>query len=646
MPDDARERLRRAQHPGHRRQAHPADPQRHEHRCRRRRSATGPPTSSTCCSTRPPAAPTSPTARALRRAHRTRSSTSASRRICNVLAAIKTAKAARPRPRRRDDHRRHRRRRALPERAGQDPRRSDFGGELHRRRRRGGLRRAPRRRHHRPRRSSCTERDRNRIFNLGYYTWVEQQGTPFELFEARRDQDFWRGLRRYLPVWDELITEFNARVAARLMPRLSTVARAALRCAVCGASVDIAEPLAVALPERDRRRPSPRAATRLEHRRHCELADRRPTRSSRFAAIPGVGRLGARARPDRRRVHRARRASSTRASPRSPGRGSASPRSRAPTRSARARLRRRRWCLGEGRDRTTSAGSHKARHLFTILLHLATAECRAVRRGRRRPERPPLAIASCGNAALAASTLAAAVRLADPGVRAAVGQRARCWPACAELGADVVVCPRRSTRSARRPVRAPVPRGGRRGCGAVQRAGPGNALCLDGGRRSAGRWRRSARGRGRFDRLFVQVGGGALAACVGCRLALAGVAGARSHAVQTEACAPLARAWARAGSCRWARGRRRALGPSACGRGSRGAPRPPTASSTTRPTTGCGARGDGRGGGSPVVVGGAARAGGQRAGLRATGIDARPHGHGRAGRVAGAAPLGADERRA
>ena len=59
-----------------------------------------------------------------------------------------------------------------------------------------------------------TERDRNRIFNLGYYTWVEQQGTPFELFEARRHQDFWRGLRRYVPVWDEMITEFNARVAA------------------------------------------------------------------------------------------------------------------------------------------------------------------------------------------------------------------------------------------------------------------------------------------------------------------------------------------------------------------------------------------------------------------------------------------------
>jgi cysteine synthase len=59
----------------------------------------------------------------------------------------------------------------------------------------------------------CTERDRNRIFNLGYYTWVEQQGTPFELFEQRRSQDFWRGLRRYVGVWDEMIAEFNEQVA-------------------------------------------------------------------------------------------------------------------------------------------------------------------------------------------------------------------------------------------------------------------------------------------------------------------------------------------------------------------------------------------------------------------------------------------------
>jgi cysteine synthase len=59
----------------------------------------------------------------------------------------------------------------------------------------------------------CTERDKNRIFNLGYYTWVEQQGTPVDVFEARRSQDFWRSLRRYLGVWDEMIGDFNARVA-------------------------------------------------------------------------------------------------------------------------------------------------------------------------------------------------------------------------------------------------------------------------------------------------------------------------------------------------------------------------------------------------------------------------------------------------
>lgn len=58
----------------------------------------------------------------------------------------------------------------------------------------------------------CTERERNRMFNLGYYTWVEQQSTPLELFEARRSQEFWRGLRRFLGVWDDMIADFNDRV--------------------------------------------------------------------------------------------------------------------------------------------------------------------------------------------------------------------------------------------------------------------------------------------------------------------------------------------------------------------------------------------------------------------------------------------------
>jgi hypothetical protein len=52
--------------------------------------------------------------------------------------------------------------------------------------------------------------DRKRIFNLGYYTWVEQQGVRFEDFEARKNQSFWRGLIDSIPAWDGLIEQFNA----------------------------------------------------------------------------------------------------------------------------------------------------------------------------------------------------------------------------------------------------------------------------------------------------------------------------------------------------------------------------------------------------------------------------------------------------
>jgi cysteine synthase len=52
--------------------------------------------------------------------------------------------------------------------------------------------------------------DRERIFNLGYYTWVEQQGVSIEDFVARRSQDYWRDLRRLVPAWDEQIRAFNA----------------------------------------------------------------------------------------------------------------------------------------------------------------------------------------------------------------------------------------------------------------------------------------------------------------------------------------------------------------------------------------------------------------------------------------------------
>ena len=55
-----------------------------------------------------------------------------------------------------------------------------------------------------------THNERSRIFNLGYYTWVEQQGVPLEAFERRRVQGFWAELRQAAPAWDALIVEFNA----------------------------------------------------------------------------------------------------------------------------------------------------------------------------------------------------------------------------------------------------------------------------------------------------------------------------------------------------------------------------------------------------------------------------------------------------
>jgi cysteine synthase A len=57
-------------------------------------------------------------------------------------------------------------------------------------------------------------RDRDRLFNLGYFTWVEQQGVSLAEFDRRRSQAFWRGLRALVPIWDRLIDDFNRRAAS------------------------------------------------------------------------------------------------------------------------------------------------------------------------------------------------------------------------------------------------------------------------------------------------------------------------------------------------------------------------------------------------------------------------------------------------
>ena len=52
--------------------------------------------------------------------------------------------------------------------------------------------------------------NREAIFNLGYYTWVEQQGVSIKDFDARRDPNYWEDMMEIVPVWDSLIDEFNA----------------------------------------------------------------------------------------------------------------------------------------------------------------------------------------------------------------------------------------------------------------------------------------------------------------------------------------------------------------------------------------------------------------------------------------------------
>ncbi len=59
-----------------------------------------------------------------------------------------------------------------------------------------------------------THVERKRIFNLGYYTWVEQQGVSVEDFDRRKGTAFWTELQASIPAWDKLIEEFNQETGA------------------------------------------------------------------------------------------------------------------------------------------------------------------------------------------------------------------------------------------------------------------------------------------------------------------------------------------------------------------------------------------------------------------------------------------------
>ena len=191
------------------------------------------------------------------------------------------------------------------------------------------------------------------------------------------------------------------------------------------------------------------------------------------------------------------------------------------------------------------SGSHKARHLFGLLVHLEVIE----RLGRADPaNRPNLAIASCGNAALAAAVVAAAGRRvldvfvpvdADPVVVARLK----------ELDARLTVCPREPGvpgDPTYHRLRAAL----QEGALPFTCQGNENGLAVEGGFTLGYEMAAALSGGPPLDRLMVQVGGGALAsACIESiddSVAMGALPRApRLHAVQTTGAWPLRRAFDR-----------------------------------------------------------------------------------------------------
>jgi threonine dehydratase len=233
------------------------------------------------------------------------------------------------------------------------------------------------------------------------------------------------------------------------------------------------------------------------------------------------------------------------------------------------------------------SGSHKARHLMGLMIHLLVAE----QTGLAPAEDRELAIASCGNAALAAAVVARAagrpIRVfvptwADP----AVLGRLR------ELEATIEVCERTdgvpgdpTYQALRRAV----------GNGAVPFTcqGPDNGLAIEGGQTLGYELvTQLARTGGSLDRLMIQVGGGALASsCVrafeDAALLEAPEHPPRFHAVQTAGAHPLERAYARVRlHVGYDATDERIVEAMAWARSHRSEVMWPWGSSTTRPTTG------------------------------------------------------------
>lgn len=189
-------------------------------------------------------------------------------------------------------------------------------------------------------------------------------------------------------------------------------------------------------------------------------------------------------------------------------------------------------------------GSHKGRHLFGVMVELLVDEVMC----RSRDVERPLAIASCGNAALAAAVVARAADRAllvfiPPDAEPKVVQSLR------DLGAQITICHRREGENGD-PCYLRFGEAVSSGAIPFCCQGPDNGLTLEGGQTLMAEVLSSLHMQERIpSRIVVQVGGGALAAS--CALAVdaaleTGILSARPFfdTVQTEAAAPLARAYA------------------------------------------------------------------------------------------------------
>jgi threonine synthase len=193
------------------------------------------------------------------------------------------------------------------------------------------------------------------------------------------------------------------------------------------------------------------------------------------------------------------------------------------------------------------SGSHKGRHLFGTLVELAVDE--ALAGSPADAPRPPLAIASCGNAALAAAVVARAAERhldvfiptdADP----IVVERLRA------LGANLAVCEREPGVPGD-PTYHALLRAVHAGAIPFTCQGNLNGLAIQGGATLGWELAEAVGAPGgppRLDRVVVQVGGGALLSSVVQGLAEGSAPDAplpRIHAVQPATVHPLARAFER-----------------------------------------------------------------------------------------------------